>query len=275
MIHICTLTWQGSDRIKKLTPTLLSNLNDLNHSWVWHIKDNNSNDDTLDYLKNLNNSNFNIIPYKNNIQNFSEGMNYLFNIASPKDDDYVLLLNNDIIFNDTTSIRNMLSIMKDPSVGVVGARLLYTNTDTIQHAGVVFHNKYKMPMHFRASEKTDVNAEKNREFQAVTGAALLTQAKYYKNVCTSNKSGISGLKENLIWSFDDIDLCLAIKYNMNKKIVYCGKTNIFHEESASLKKNPTNKLFMNHNIKILKEAWEDKIILDQDDYKNTKYNLFK
>ena len=69
-------------------------------------------------------------------------MNYLFNIASPADNDTIMLLNNDVIFNDTTSINSMLNIMhKDPSVGVVGARLLYTGTNKLQHAGVVFDKR--------------------------------------------------------------------------------------------------------------------------------------
>jgi hypothetical protein len=63
---------------------------------------------------------------------------------------------------------------------------------------------------------------------------------------------------------------------MDKKIVYCGKTNIFHEESASLKKNPANKLFMPHNVNYLRTKWMSRYTLDQSNYsKDPKLNLYE
>lgn len=273
-LFIFTLSWNGQDKLEKLYPSLMPSLDNINYEWL--IKDNGSKDNSIEYINSFNNNKVKIIPYKNNSQNFSEGMNYLFKEASPADDDLILLLNNDVIFNDDKSIKNMIDVIdRDPKVGVVGARLLYTGTELLQHAGVVFHNGAGMPTHFRAKEKTDLHAEKNREFQAVTGAVLLTRAQYFKNVCTNNKSGIHGATEELRWAFDDVDLCLSIKYNMEKKIVYCGNTNISHEESATLKKCPTNKLFMNHNTVFLKNKWSQRYILDQDKYtNNAKYNLY-
>ena len=241
-LYIFTLNWNGVNHLKNLYPTLNDSLKNIDFEWL--IKDNNSSDNSIQYLKELNDKRLNIISYKNNLQNFSAGNNYLFNEASPKEDDLIMLLNNDVIFNDTKSINNMLNIIdNDSNVGVVGARLLYSQTNNLQHAGVVFNIQNKCPTHFRCGEESNINDTKNREFQVVTGAALITKAEYFKNVFTNNKSGVSGMDENYQWAFDDVDLCLAIKYNMEKKIIYCGHTNIFHEESPSLKKNQTNKLF--------------------------------
>jgi GT2 family glycosyltransferase len=84
------------------------------------------------------------------------------------------------------------------------------------------------------------------------------------------------MDENYHWAFNDVDLCLAIKYNMEKKIIYCGHTNIFHEGSCSLKKNPTNKLFLNHNVRYLLNKWNNRYSLDQLHYtSNNKHNLYK
>lgn len=273
MLHLLTLTWNASDKLTRLKESLMPALEGIEYKW-W-IKDNASIDDTFDVASTWG-DNVNVIKYKNNLQNFSQGMNFLFHEAKPNDEDYVLLLNNDVVFNDTTSIHKMIHIMKnDPTVGVVGARLLFTGTNKLQHAGVVFKPQVDLPMHFRANEETDSNSEKNRLFQVVTGAVLLTKAKYFV-AANENKSGISGMDENYHWAFDDVDLCLAIGVNQNKKIVYCGQTNIFHEESASLKKNPANKLFMNHNIQYLKSKWKNKYTMDLDAYsKMPKYNLYK
>lgn len=273
MLHLLTLTWNASDKLSKLKESLLPALSDVDYTWL--IKDNASKDDTVKVASSWD-GNIKVIPYKDNRQNFSEGMNFLFAEAAPKDNDLVMLLNNDVVFNDKKSIKKMMDIIqKDRSVGVVGARLLYTGTDQLQHAGVVFNNSYNMPMHFRSGEKSDVNAEKNREFQVVTGAVLLTKAEYFRNACLENKSGISGMDEKYHWAFDDVDFCLSIKYGMDKKIVYCGDTNIFHEESASLKKNPTNRLFMSHNTNHLSAKWGKKWKLDLYDYSHDpKHNLY-
>lgn len=272
-LTIMTLTWNACDKISALKKSLIPALSDIDYTWF--IKDNASKDDTVKIASDWG-DNIKVIPYKDNLQNFSMGMNYIFNQANPNDDDLVLLLNNDVIFNDTTSIKNMINIIQnDDHVGAVGARLLFTNTNKLQHAGVVFHNTIKTPTHFRLNEVTDKNSEKNREFQVVTGAVLLTKAKYFRNAHTSNKSGINGMDENYHWAFDDVDLCLSIKYNLGKKIIYCGQTNIFHEESASLKKNPVNKLFMHHNVNYLKSKWQNRYSLDQDIYtKDSKFNLY-
>jgi GT2 family glycosyltransferase len=274
MLYILTLTWNACDKLSKLKNSLIPALSDVDYTWL--IKDNASKDETIKVASDWGDRT-RVIPYKNNLQNFSAGMNHLFHVASPQDNDLVMLLNNDVIFNDTSSIKNMLNIINhDESVGAVGARLLYTGTDKLQHAGVVFHNQMATPTHFRVNEKTDKNAEKNREFQVVTGAVLVTKAEYFKNAWTGNKSGTNGMDENYHWAFDDVDLCLSIKYNMEKRIVYCGQTNVFHEESATLKKNPANKLFSLHNVNYLKNKWAKRYSLDQDIYtKDSKYNIYQ
>jgi GT2 family glycosyltransferase len=274
MLHILTLSWNAADKLSKLRNSLTPSLAGIDY--VWHIKDNGSKDNTVATASTWG-DNVKVYAYKNNAQNFAAGCNYLFKLADPKDDDFVMLLNNDVVFNDTHSISAMMNIMnKDPDVGAVGARLLYSDTDKLQHAGVVFDKRYQLPTHFRTKEKSDDNSSKNREFQAVTGAVLLTKASIFKNVCTTNISEMLGMDENYHWAFDDVDLCLSIKYGMNKKIIYCGKTNVFHEESASLKKNPANKMFLSHNITYLRKKWEHQFVIDSDIYaKNPKHNLYQ
>lgn len=272
MLYILTLTWNAQDKISKLKDSLLPALQDIKYTWM--IKDNDSKDNTFDEASKWG-KDIQVIKYKNNLQNFSQGMNFLFNEAKPKDDDMVLLLNNDVVFNDTSSIRNMISVLGKKDVGAVGARLLYTDTNKLQHAGVVFDPKFQGPFHFRRGQVSDCDAEKNRTFQVVTGAVLLTTAENFRQVCTTNPSGISGMDENYHWAFDDVDFCLSIKYKLGKEIVYCGKTNISHEESASLKKNPINKMFMGHNWNLLRSKWRDKIVMDSETYAmDKKYNLF-
>lgn len=273
MLHILTLNWNGKDKLKQLYPSLINSLSNIDYHW--HIRDHNSNDGSQLLNDEWKNDKVNIIKYHTNTENFSQGCNFLFNQAKPNPEDYILLLNNDIVFNDTTSLKNMIELFeKDADIGVVGARLLYKGTNKMQHAGVIFVPGYKTPTHFRTGEVADELSKQNREFQAVTGAVLLTKAKYYEN-CFTNKGNTKGLDQSLIWCFDDVDLSMAIKYNMNKKIVYCGNTNIFHEESASLKKNPVNKMFLKHNLQYFLTKWKDRYQIDQEAYtSNPKHNLY-
>lgn len=274
MLYILTLSYDGKDRLAALKESLLPNLVDIDYTWL--IKDNGSKDNTYDLAPAWDNGKkqINIIKYADNKQNFSEGCNYLFNIASPQDNDLVLLLNNDVIFNDTQSLKKMMTIIKNKDVGVVGARLLFTNTNNIQHGGVVFEH-HRMPMHYRIHEASDKAAEKNRLFQVVTGAVMLMRAEDYKSICKTNKSNINGFDEEFHWAFDDVAACLAIGINNGKKIVYCGQTNISHESSASLKKNPVNKLFMNHNVNHLLLKWGMRYKIDKQLYiKDPNYNLY-
>lgn len=274
MLHILTLTFNGCDKLTKLKNSLIPALEGIDFTWL--IKDNNSTDDTVAAASQWG-DNVKVIAHKNNYQNFSQGCNLLFNEAAPKDNDDIMLLNNDIIFNDKKSIKDMLKILNGyKDIGAVGARLLYTDTNKLQHAGVVFDDRIKTPLHFRLHQNSDNNAEKNRLFQVVTGAVLLTKADFYKNVHNNQSSGNRGMDENFHWGFDDVDLCLAIKHTIEKRIVYCGTTNIYHEDSASLKKIPTNRLFLNHNLNYLRTKWNGKYCCDRFLYENDpNLNLFK
>lgn len=268
-LHLLTLSWNGQDKLGKLKESLMPALAEISMEYKWIIKDNGSvpPDKTVEIASTWG-ENIHVIAYKNNLQNFSEGMNYIFDYAKPADDDLVLLLNNDVIFGDTTSLAKMIKLLlSSDDIGVVGAKLLYTGTNRLQHAGVVFERSRGLPMHFRANEEDDEAASQNREFQVVTGAVMLMRAREYR--------AINKLDPKLVWCFDDVDACIAIK-NLGKKILYCGETKIYHEESATLKKNPVNKLFMNANSNYFLNKWKGKYSIDIDDYKNDpKRGLYK
>lgn len=273
-IIIITLNWNGKDKISKLKQSLLPALSNLEYEWF--IKDNGSIDGSVEEIRNWNDIKVNLIPYPNNNQNYSQGMNFLFKEASPKDNNIIITLNNDIIINDPKSIKNMLRILQeDKEVGLVGAKLNYTNTNKIQHCGVLFHKSNGLPYHYRAGVEEKERDRMNRCFPAVTGAVSALRADTFAN-CFDNKSGLKGFNEKYFFAFEDIDFNLRINHHLKKKIVNCGETNIFHEESASLKKNPVHKLFFNQNCKLFIEAWHKEInVLLEDKYNNPKYAVYR
>lgn len=263
MIRVLTLSWNGKNLLQKLHAKLISNLEKTGMDYSWFIRSNGCKDGTIEEFSNL--KNVYLQQINHNMFNFAQGVNSLAkfsnNIHSYNDQDYYLLLNNDIVFKDDNSLLNMINCF-DNNVGAVGARLVYPGTNKIQHGGVIFSSRYNnMPWHYRAGEDVDEDSKKNREFQAVTGACLLTKANLFDLV--------NGLDEKFSWAFEDIAYCLSLK---DKKIIYCGETEIEHGESVSLKKNPVNKMMMPTNVSHFRKNYQYQI--DHDFYlKNKKYKL--
>lgn len=274
-IHILTLNWNGRHYLPDLAQQLGQEAGfcwedgKIKEGWdypVWHIRDNGSKDGSVEEIRGWEFMSDGRIGAKvydigHNRDSFAKGMNYLFEQANPADDDLVYLLNNDVSFTGKGKpvLKTMWDLQKKTKAGVVGVRLHYNGTNKLQHAGVIFSNKYNnLPFHFRPGEECDKNAKKNRYFQAVTAACCLVNPSSWRRV--------GGMEEKLWWCFDDVDLCLKI--GKEEKIVYCGEVFAYHEESASLKKNPVNKLFMNNSVKYLKETWSGKYEIDHDKYLN-------
>lgn len=253
-LFVNTLSWNGLEKLQKLHPTLIKNLEKTGLPWTWNIRDNGSTDQTVTETSKW--DNVKCYAINHNRDNFAQGMNYLFEQCQAEDDDLIMLLNNDMYFGGNHSIKNMVDLLSEDNVGLVGARLLYPESNRLQHAGVCFIKKYNyLPYHFKHGELSTPSDECNKEMQAVTGAIALIRAGDYKKICQTNKSGRPGLMEYLFWQFEDIHACIAVK-EMGKKVMYCGKTQIFHEESSSLKRNPVNKLMMTHNVIVFrKECW--------------------
>lgn len=266
-LHILTLTWNGEFLLQRLAPGLFNNCKYLDIDYHWYVKSNGCKDNTVGYLESLGDK-VTILKKDHNRDNFAQGVNALANIVKCNyhEDDLFLLLNNDIIFKNGTSLKSMIDLYNKYKPGIVGAKLNYTNSNKLQHAGVFFSSKHgNMPWHFRANEEEDNDARKNRYFQAVTGACLLTPCNLFF------ESGM--LDEKLHWAFEDIAYNLKIN-KLGKKIIYCGDVHIEHGESVSLKKNPVNKLLLQPNVKYFKETYGAMYKVDSDQYlKDKQYNL--
>lgn len=270
-LHILTLNWNGADKLKKLVPSLNKAVKTVRDAdqWevVWYVRDNGSKDNSMKVLEEYQHS-LQIHGIDHNRASFAEGVNFLHGEANPATCDMIMLLNNDVEFIDDYGITKMLDLQQRTKADVVGARLMYSGTEKLQHAGVIFSPKYNLlPFHFRPGEKVDANARKNRWFQAVTAACCLVREDTFRS--------IGGMDEGFRWAFDDVDMCLQIGA-AGGKIAYCGETEIYHEESASLRKNPVNKMFMKPNVERFRKKWGGKYKVDHDLYlKNPGYNEIK
>jgi GT2 family glycosyltransferase len=140
---------------------------------------------------------------------------------------YLLFLNNDTEAITPDWIGAMVEQAQRPSIGAVGAKLLYAD-DTVQHAGVVIglggvaghsHKYYpaSAPGYFYMLQTVN-------NYSAVTGACLMVRREVFEQV--------GGFDAELAIAFNDVDLCLRIAaagyYN-----VYLPHVQLYHYESKS------------------------------------------
>jgi GT2 family glycosyltransferase len=141
--------------------------------------------------------------------------------------EYLLLLNNDTEVIAPDWMEAMLGQARRPSVGAVGALLLYPD-GTVQHAGVVLgilglagHAHRFMPARnpgYHGALQADTN------YLALTGACLMIAKRKYDEV--------GGLDESLAVSYNDVDLCLKLR-RTGYRNVFVPRAKLYHYESKS------------------------------------------
>jgi GT2 family glycosyltransferase/glycosyltransferase involved in cell wall biosynthesis len=143
--------------------------------------------------------------------------------------DYLLLLNNDTAVLDADWLGVMLGFAQREDVGVVGARLLFPDSN-IQHAGVILGINHSPAEHAFLGQAVDEYGYYGRlhltqELSAVTAACLMVRKSLYDTV--------GGLDESLFEvSYNDVDLCLKIRA-LGYRVVWAPRATLLHEGSAS------------------------------------------
>ena len=145
---------------------------------------------------------------------------------------HVLLCNNDIEALRPGWLERMLELGQQPSVGIVGAKLLYPDRKTIQHAGVCVGAYGRAEHYAKFLRLPDTGLSLghlgslliNHEVAAVTAACLLIR----KEVLDA----VGGLDEELQVGFNDVDLCLRVG-EKGYRVLFCPHAELVHHESMS------------------------------------------
>ncbi len=141
--------------------------------------------------------------------------------------EYLLFLNDDIEVAEASFMEKLLCYAMLPHVGAVGAKLLYPDSDIIQHVGIT--NLACGPSHKLAtfSDAKEHYFGRNRldyDVLAVTGACMMvSREKYFQVGGFSDKMGVS---------YNDVDLCVSL-YEQGLYNVICNHTFLYHHESLS------------------------------------------
>ena len=137
--------------------------------------------------------------------------------------EYLLFLNNDTVVQPGW-LRAMVQLAdSDPSIGIVGAKLLYPESGTIQHAGIELINGVPDHIHREvAADDPRVNAV--CDFDMVTGACMLVRRSLFIE--------LAGFDEEFLNGVEDVDLCLRAR-ELGWRVVYCPTSVVEHHEGSS------------------------------------------
>ncbi len=138
-----------------------------------------------------------------------EPFNYahLNNVAAQEcQGEYLLFLNDDTQIIVPDWIEGMVEQAQRPSIGAVGALLLYAD-DTVQHAGVILgvtgiagHGHRHFPI---SDSGYNHLLHSTNNYSAVTAACLMCRRQVFEEV--------NGFDEQLAVAYNDVDLCLKFK----------------------------------------------------------------
>ncbi len=180
--------------------------------------------------------------------NFSIINNYAVSQAKGK---YVLLLNNDTEVITPDWMTAMVEQAQRPSIGAVGALLLYPD-NTIQHAGVIVglggvaghSHKY-----FPAESLGYYNQLQTiNNYSAVTAACLMCRTEVFREV--------GGFEEELQVAFNDVDFCLKLTQKGYRNVCL-PHVKLYHFESKSrgYEDTPEKVARFAKEIEYMKDKW--------------------
>lgn len=231
-LTIIIISFNTRDMTKNCIESVLSHTRNIEFEII--VVDNNSNDGSQQMLKN----DFPQIQFIENQNNvgYAKANNQAIEISKG---DKILLLNSDTLISDD-SIKKMAALLdKNPSVGIVGSKLL--NEDgTYQLSCGIFPSLWsefssKMMLNRLFKKSRIFNAHKygfwdysnTKEVDWVTGAFLMVR-----------KDAIDiagGLDENFFMFYEDVDFCKRVK-SAGWKIFFYPEASIIHLWGGSWKK---------------------------------------
>lgn len=170
----------------------------------------------------------------------------------------ILILTPDVTLHKG-AIAAMVKEMDDPTVGVVGLKLLFSpdsphsgnRPGTVQHAGLVIDIGGNPQHIFLGWDSDHPKVNECREITAVTGACFMTRKPLW--------DAIGGLFEGYgNGTFEDVDYCFAVRAR-GTKVIYTPHAVGYHYVGASIRAGANQRGFnLGVNGTIFKGRWADK-----------------
>ena len=264
-VSVIILNRNGSKHLKNLFESYLAHRTYQNVNFI--VVDHASSDDSIDTLISFR--------YKVDIEIILCKSNYTFsysnNLAASKvTSDYLLFLNNDIIFQ-SDPIPQLVNHLDNPDVGVVGIKLLYPMYDPkVRNLFTDFVSKYIKPVFARARiHSTGLNklsgrsespqkiqhagikfiedimhgfyrpfnlAEKPNTDPSLDMAGLFPAVTGAAMLCRREEFvNVGGFHEGYSYGYEDVDLCLTYLSRLKKVSLVANELSLVHDEASTQK----------------------------------------
>jgi len=139
--------------------------------------------------------------------------------------EHLCFLNDDMEVCSQDWLHELVSLLADPTVGAVGAKLLFAD-GTLQHTGHLYLGGVGHLLFGEGADTVEMGgiAQVTGERSGVTGACMLVPARVFHEV--------GGFSEMFPLNYNDVDLCLKIR-QMGLRILYTPHAVLEHYESQS------------------------------------------
>jgi len=165
---------------------------------------------------------------------------------------YLMLLNSDVFPKSPGWLQKMMATLQsDPTIGIVGARLLYPD-GSIQHVSLdwrrepAFDNLLVNIHPYKGMHPSLVPEKGVAEVRAVTGACMLIRREEYMRLGMLDTGFIRG-------DYEDSDFCLRVSA-AGYRIVCDNTVELYHLEGASYK-GEARRLLWHYNTKRQEKRW--------------------
>lgn len=233
-VAVVILNFNGKKFLEQFLPSVTKH--SVNHKII--VADNNSADDSVEFLKN----NYPAVQIIQNPSNsgFAEGYNEA--LKNVKEEFYVLL-NSDVEVT-VNWIENVISLMdSDPEIAACQPKILdYNNRNKFEYAGAAggYIDKYGYPFCrgrvFNNLEEDKSQYNNSTEVFWATGACMFVRSKAFWEV--------GGFDGDYFAHMEEIDLCWRLK-NIGYKIFVEPKSTVYHVGGGTLNKLSSRKTFLN------------------------------
>jgi GT2 family glycosyltransferase len=137
----------------------------------------------------------------------------------------LLVLNDDVEFLTSNALDQMLGILGEPNVGLVGALLLF-ESGLVQHGGHAYQKNGADHAHYLSAtlDKNFGDLLIDREVSGVTGAVMIQKKSTWQKV--------GGFSHHLPGNFNDVDYCLKIT-SMGLNVIQANSVLALHKQGAT------------------------------------------
>lgn len=173
-------------------------------------------------------------------ESFSKAINKIVRMAGSE---YICLLNDDTKPKKDWLLHLIDRMESDKDIGICGSKLLYPNTDIIQHAGMSFKDGNTMLYGRGKKDSEEFNIAKEMDF--VTFACVLLRREMIDEI------GL--LDERFEFFYEDIDYCMRAR-EASWKVFYEPKSVVYHYESVTI--NEKDLVYLcNESKELFLEKW--------------------